>query len=116
MRSARGPSDPNAFAMSLIKAAMQGSTSGFDDLIADAKRMQRETEAVTPPPPCEGYHRASLEALAEGRTLLEEMKTAIERRDVAALSAMAQRASALQGRAEALAQMREEMTVAARRR
>lgn len=110
IQSEAGAGDPNSFAMELIKAAMGGSTAGFDELIADMQRMEREARGITPPPSCETYHQTSLATLAEGRAVLEEMKSAIMRRDIESLTATAKRAAALQTKAEALQQMRERIS------
>lgn len=110
IRSEAGAGDPNAFAMELIKAAMDGSTAGFDQLVADMQRMEQQVRRVTPPPPCENYHQRSLATLAEGREILEEMKDAIVRRDIESLTAIAKKAAALEAKAESLQQMRERIS------
>ena len=115
IRSEQGAGDPNAFAMDLIKATMGGSSSGFDQLIADTEKMEREVRELSPPPACQDYHRANLDALAQGREMLEDMKNAIMRKDLDALNELARRAAALQTSAEALAQMREDLSARARR-
>lgn len=102
IRSSDGAGDPNTFAMNMIKAGMGGATSGFDRLIADTDRMAAELQSVTPPPSCQGYHQASLEALVQTRDLIDGMKVAIVAHDVRALGAVAQEAAALQNQAEAL--------------
>lgn len=107
--------DPNTFAMGLIKAGLGGSTSGFDQLIADTQRMEEEIRAVTPPPSCEAYHQMNLESLAESREIIDEMKTAFERRDFSRLTAIAQRAGVLQHDAQALQEMRERILADANR-
>jgi hypothetical protein len=109
IHSQSGAGDPNTFAMGLIKAGLGGSTAGFDELLRDTRRMEKDIRQVTPPPSCEGYHRESLAALAEGRELLEEMKTAFEERDFSHLTMIAQQASELQTRANALQEMREQI-------
>ena len=115
IRSGQAAVDPNLFAMGLIKGALAGSTSGFDQLIADTKRLEQETRRVTPPESCKRYHDASLEALAEGRELLEDLKTAIARQDIQRLTTMAQQAGALQQKAEAMKQMRAQIYASVRR-
>jgi hypothetical protein len=107
--------DPNTFAMGLIKAGLGGSTSGFDQLIADTQQMEEEIRAVTPPPSCEAYHQANLKSLAESREIIDAMKTAFERRDFSQLTAIAQRAGALQHEAQALQEMRERILADAKR-
>jgi len=115
IRSESGAGDPNAFGMDLIKAATGGSTAGFDQLIADTERMEQKVREVTPPPSCESYHQANLDALAESQAVLEAMKKAIARRDIRQLTAIAQQARTLQAKAEALQAMREQIDVDARR-
>jgi hypothetical protein len=106
IRSEQGAGDPNVFAMGLITAGLGGSTSGFDKLIEDTERMEQEVRQIRPPPVCEHYHQASIEALAEGRELLEELKTAITERDIEGLVAMARRAGDLQAKAQSMDEMR----------
>ena len=109
IRSERGQGDPNAFAMNLIKATMNGSTAGFDELIEDSERMEAEIRAITPPESCAGYHEATLEALAESRELLEDLKDGVQQGDMQALMGIAQRASALQATARSLDAMRKQI-------
>ena len=101
--------------MDLIKAAMGGSTAGFDRLISDTERMEQEARKVKPPPSCEDYHQANLDALAESHGVLEDMKTAILRRDIGELTAIAQQAAALQAKAKALQDMRKSILANAQR-
>jgi hypothetical protein len=115
IRAESGAGDPNTFAMDLVKGVMNGSTAGFDELIADARRMENEARQVTPPPSCERYHQANLEALAESREVLEAMRKAIVTKNVNQLMSIAQRAGALQHEAEALEQMRKQIYTDARR-
>lgn len=116
IRSNEGTEDPKSFAMNLIKSSMDGATSGFDRLIADSARMEQELQRLTPPPSCERYHQASLEALVEGREMLEGMKNAIVARDIEQLQAIAQQAATLQAKAEALNDMQEQIRASARSR
>lgn len=109
IRSEAGAGDPNAFAMDLIKAAMGDSMTGFDQLIADARRMEEEAARIVPPPSCEAYHQANLQALAESREVLEAMRAAISDRDLEALAPIAQKARALQAKVESLQRMREQI-------
>ncbi len=109
IHSRSGAGDPTTFAMGLIKAGLGGSTAGFDQLIADTQRVEKDIRAVTPPPSCEGYHEASLVALSESREILEEMKTAFAERDFSRLNTIAEQASNLQVKANALQDMREQI-------
>jgi hypothetical protein len=106
IHSGEGAGDPNAFAMDLIKGGLGGATSGFDQLIADTKQMEREMQSLTPPPSCESYHKASIEALVESREMLERMKDAIVGRDIEQLNAIALQSKTLQRKAQAMKEMR----------
>lgn len=109
IHSGEGAGDPNVFAMGLIKAGLGGSTSGFDQLIADTKQMELEMQRVTPPPSCQSYHDASLEALVESREMLETMKQAITGHDIEQLNAVALQSKNLQRKAEAIREMRKQL-------
>lgn len=104
-----GAGDPNAFAMNLIKGGLGGATSGFDQLITDTKQMELEMQRLTPPPSCESYHKASVEALVESRQMLEDMKQAITGRDIQRLNAIALQSKSLQSKAQAIKEMREQI-------
>lgn len=116
IRSDAGTGDPRSFAMSLIKSGLDGATSGFDRLIADSARMEQELKSLTPPPTCKRYHQASLEALVEGREMLEGMRNAIVARDIEQIQAIAQQAANLQAKAEALSEMQEQIRASVRSR
>ena len=113
IHSNAGAGDPNAFAMDMIKAGMGGATSGFDRLISDTDRMRREVQRVTPPPSCQRYHEASLEALEESGRMLESLKVAITTRNVQSLGMIAQQSADLQAKAEALTKLQEEIRASA---
>lgn len=115
IRSSSAAVDPNAFAMDLIKATMNGSTDGFDELIDDTKRMRTEMAAIEAPPECQAYHQESLAALDESQAILETMKTAIQKGDMQALTRVTQQASALQARADTLEALRKQIVANARR-
>jgi len=106
VRSEQGAGDPNSFAMGLIKAGLGGSTSGFEQLIDDTERMELEMKQIRPAPGCEQYHQASIDALAEGRELLDDLKTAISERDIQGLTTMAKRAGELEAKAKSMDAMR----------
>ena len=109
IHSAAGAGDPNSFAMGMIKAGLGGSTAGFDRLVADSERMERELKSISPPPECERFHQESLDSLVEGRKLLERMKTAIVSRNIAKLNEIAQDAAELQAKADELAEMEKQI-------
>jgi hypothetical protein len=109
IHSTAGAGDPNVFAMSLIKAGLGGSEAGFDQLIADTERMQREVGQLSPPLSCVGYHEMSMQLLAESRTMLEDLKSAILGRDIEQLNTLAREAGLLQAKAEALRAMEEKI-------
>ncbi|MGB3052363.1 MAG: hypothetical protein WBB42_15285 [Polyangiales bacterium] len=112
IHSEEGAGDPNVFAMDLIKGGLGGATSGFDQLIADTKQMEREMQSLTPPSSCESYHEASLEALVESREMLERMKEAIVGRDIEQLNAVALQSKTLQSKAQAMKEMRKQILTA----
>jgi hypothetical protein len=112
IQSEEGAGDPNAFAMDLIKGGLGGATSGFDQLIADTKQMEREMRSLTPPVSCESYHKASIEALVESREMLERMKDAIVGRDIEELNAIALQSRTLQGKAGAMKELRKQILAA----
>jgi hypothetical protein len=113
VRSEQGAGDPNTFAMGLIKAGLGGSTSGFEQLIDDTERMELEMKQISPAPGCEQYHQASIDALAEGRELLGDLKTAISERDIQGLTTMARRAGELEAKAKSMDAMRAELEAGA---
>ena len=86
----------------MLTAMLQGDASGFDRLVADAERAERDAAAVVPPPECASYHRSLLDLLHESRTLLADLRSAIGSEDKDEVFAIASRASALQQRAEQL--------------
>lgn len=112
IHSEEGSGDPQAFALSLINPGLRGSTSGFDQLIKDTKRMEQEMRQVTPPPSCQSYHEASLEALVESGQMLETIKRAVTQKDMAQLSAITHQAQGLRSKAEAIEKMRERLLAA----
>jgi hypothetical protein len=109
IHSEEGAGDPNAFAMDLIKGGLGGATSGFDQLIADTKQMEREMQSLNPPASCEAYHAASIEALVESRAVIESMKRAIVGRDIEQLNAIALQSKVLQKKALAMKEMRRQI-------
>jgi len=109
IESEEGAGDPNAFAMDLIKGGLGGATSGFDQLIEDTKLMEQEMRSLTPPASCESYHKASVDALVESREMIERMKRAIVGRDIDELNAIALQSKALQRKARALREMRQQI-------
>ncbi|MBT8470536.1 MAG: hypothetical protein KJN97_17450 [Deltaproteobacteria bacterium] len=109
IHSEEGAGDPNAFAMDLIKGGLGGASSGFDQLIADTKRMEREMYTLTPPVSCESFHEASIEARVESREMLERMKRAIMGRDIEQLNAIALQSKTLQTKARAMKEMRRQI-------
>jgi hypothetical protein len=109
IQSTEGADDPNAFAMQLIKAGLGGASSGFDRLIDDTKRMETEMKSLTPPPSCQRYHEASLQGVVESRKMLEDLKAAITKRDIAQLTTIAREAGRLQEQADAIKAMEKEI-------
>lgn len=109
IHSEEGAGDPNVFAMNLIKGGLGGASSGFDQLIADAKKMEREMHTLTPPVSCEGFHEASIETLVESREMLERMKRAILTRDIEQLNGIALQSKTLQTKVQAMKEMRRQI-------
>jgi hypothetical protein len=71
--------------------------------------MEQEMRQVTPPPSCQSYHEASLEALVESGQMLETIKRAVTRKDMAQLSAITHQAQSLRAKAEAIEKMRKQL-------
>jgi hypothetical protein len=109
IQSTEGAGDPNAFAMQLIKAGLGGASAGFDRLIDDTKRMETQMKSLTPPPSCQRYHEASLQGVVESRNMLEDLKVAITKRDIAQLTTIAREAGRLQEQADAIKAMEKEI-------
>lgn len=95
-------SNPRDYAQGVLTAALQGDASGFDKLARAVADADRSLKAMTPPPPCAGYHRALLSVLAENRTLLSKLRNALAKKDPQGLSEIAGYASTLQERTQAL--------------
>lgn len=109
VQSGHQTADPRSFATSLLTAAMSGSMEGFDQLVDDSERMQREIKAVTPPAGCEAYHQATLDALADSQEIVERLGDAMSRRDMQKIMSVAQEAKALQAKTTELRAMEEEI-------
>jgi hypothetical protein len=89
-------------AQAMLNAMLQGDSTTFDRLLADAERGEREVRGITPPPRCVAYHAALLDLLGESRALLGELKGAIGAEDPSRLMALGVSASELQRKGEAL--------------
>ncbi|MEM7434771.1 MAG: hypothetical protein AAF436_06425 [Myxococcota bacterium] len=96
IRAGEEMGDPNAFAMGIVKSAFGGSTDGIAKLQEDAAALEQKMQAIKPPPACATYHAQSLEAVAEGKALLEDLEAGIANRDIQRLTAIAGKAKALQ--------------------
>jgi hypothetical protein len=89
-------------AQTMLNAMLQGDSTSFDRLLADAERGEREARGITPPPQCAAYHAALLDLLRESRVLLVDLKGAIGAEDPSRLLALGARAAELQRKGEAL--------------
>ena len=89
-------------AQTMLNAMLQGDSTSFDRLLADAERGEREARGITPPPQCAAYHAALLDLLHESRALLVDLNGAIGAEDPSRLLALGARAAELQRKGEAL--------------
>jgi hypothetical protein len=103
-----GGLSPDA-AQGMLASMLQGDTSGFDKVVADARQGERELAEVVPPPACAGYHAALGSVLHDSLAMLGELRSAITSGDTNAVLAASGRASELQRRAEALKEQEREL-------
>lgn len=101
--------DPNDFARKLLESAMNGDTSGMDQLVTQARQTRQAAAALQPPAPCREYHRAALSLMDESTQVLGQVREAMRRNDASALTAASGRATALKSRAEALERQEQEI-------
>lgn len=95
-------SDPQALARTLLEQASSGNTSAFDDLVRSQQQARLEMERLTPPSACAEYHRRSLNVMAEGLTLLEQVQGAMSGGDPGGLQHLAEKGRELEQEARAI--------------
>jgi type IV secretory pathway VirB10-like protein len=101
---------PEGIANELAAALANGDTSGLDGLIRETEDAKERLTGLRPPAACAAHHRESLGSLDDALGVLRSLKTAMESPDPAAgLAQVAEQATALRSRAEAL--RREETTL-----
>ena len=72
-------------------------------MIRDSEAARGKLAALVPPAPCSAHHRESLASLDDALEMLRSLKTAMESPDpVAQLAGIANRATNVRSRAEAL--------------
>jgi hypothetical protein len=94
--------DPSEFAQQLISDAMQGNTSGIDELLRQAQDAQRRAKMLSPPLGAEAYHASLLDLLAETTRVLALQRQALVQKDPDKIGALMSSARALESRAKAL--------------
>lgn len=96
--------DQQAFATTILGAAVSGDLSGFDDLVRQAGDAERRALAVQPPSECAEYHQLAVTLLRDSASMVAALRDGIKRGDADALTAVGAAAQRLQPRAEALAE------------
>lgn len=104
-----GAGDPQEFAKSLLASMTSGDFSGFDDLLAQARRQQERLRSISPPASCRDHHRLALALSGESVAMLETLSTSLARGDTSALMAMAERAQKLEAQTNELKAMAAEI-------
>jgi hypothetical protein len=97
-----GAADGQAYAQQIITSAMQGDASGFQRLAQDLERSEGRARAITPPDPCKAYHASLLALLGESEAMIRTLERAFASKDVNAMTTVAESASRMQTRTEAL--------------
>lgn len=92
----------NDFAQQLLSGAMQGDTSGLQNLKRDLERLHSEAAALVPPEPCREYHTKNLALLSETRELYDQLIDSISTGNMGALVTLSSRASPLESRGRQL--------------
>jgi outer membrane biosynthesis protein TonB len=95
--------NPEAAASSLINAASDGDTSGLRALVQQARAAEAKAAALTPPAPCEKYHRQLVRVLADSRQMVQALEHGIAGGAVDTLPGLLAQAQATKSRADALA-------------
>lgn len=101
---AAGPTgDATEFANKLLASAMNGDTSGLDELVRVTKLGADRARALQPPSCCTAYHGELLSLLGDSTRMVEQIKSALASGDTGALTQLGVSGGSLQRRAEALA-------------
>jgi hypothetical protein len=102
--------NPEATAQSLVQAAASGDNSGLRKLLGQAREVEEKVRAITPPPPCAGYHKKLVGTLAASREMLQQLERGLSSGGgIEALPGLLGRAQGEKGRAEALAREEKEI-------
>ena len=96
--------DPEGAAQGILAGFSKGDTSAFDAMDQQSQTALNRLQALTPPPPCAGFHRESLACMQGELAMMREMKKAMAGNEVSpdALTAISTQANALKARGEAL--------------
>jgi hypothetical protein len=102
-----GIGDPNDFAKSLVDGATSGDYSGFDSLLAKARRQRDVLRGLQAPPACASHHRLALSLSESSVAMLEKLRKALAGGDPTALMSMMGEARDLESQAAQLKTMTE---------
>ncbi len=95
--------DPESMAQQVVAGLGKGDTSGFDEMIRQARAARTRMSDVVPPPPCAAYHREALASLDAGLELMRSMRKALAAPgQESQVLDLADQANALKARSEAL--------------
>jgi hypothetical protein len=101
--------NPEATAQSLVQAASSGDNSGMRKLLAQARDVEQQVRAMTPPPPCASYHKKLLSVLSSSREMLQQLERGLSGGGIEALPGLLGRANGEKSRSEALAREEKEL-------
>jgi len=97
-------SGSDGFAEQVAAKIQQGDYSELTRLSDTYARMERQAQAITPPPACRDYHQGTIEVLAKSQTLLSEMVQALSSGDPSGLGKLSSEAADLQQKCRMLDQ------------
>lgn len=97
-----GGGGAEGFAQGLMAAAGEGDLGPLRDVVNDARDAERKAQSISPPAACRAYHAKLVGMLGESRRMMEELERAMANSDGEALAGIASRATAMQGRVDAL--------------
>jgi hypothetical protein len=104
-----GTGDPMTVAQGILGGIQSGDTSGIDSLVDSAKIALAQATSVQPPPSCAEYHRRLLSVLSEAAAGMVQMREAIVKSDLTAVTALAPQMQATQQKIEDLDRMRKQL-------